>query len=352
MPGSWYLPPEWAPQSGVMLTWPHSGTDWAEQLQAVEEVYCRLAREISTREGLLIVCRDAAHRRQVAARLAAVPGVRLERIIYAEAPSNDTWTRDYGPLTVLDPDGGAHLLDFGFNGWGGKYAAELDNAVTRRLHADGLFGEAALHSLPMILEGGSIEVDGAGALLTTAQCLLAHTRNPGLTQAEIEDELKRLFGVRRVLWLHHGRLAGDDTDGHIDTLARFCSPDTIAYQACDDPDDEHYTPLKAMAEELAGFKRPDGGRYRLLPLPLPAPNFDPQGRRLPAGYANFLIINGAVLVPTYADPMDAVALERLGTAFPGREIVGIDCRALVHQNGSLHCVTMQLPLGLLPALGP
>lgn len=349
MPGSWSLPPEWAPQSGVMLTWPHADTDWAAQLQAVEAVYCRLAREISAREGLLIVCRDAAHRRQVAARLTAVPGIHLERIVYGEAPCNDTWARDHGPLTVLDAEGRPHLLDFRFNGWGGKYAADLDDAITRRLHADGLFGEAALHSLPMILEGGSIEVDGAGALLTTAQCLLAHTRNPGLTQAEIESELKRLLGVNRVLWLHHGHLAGDDTDAHIDTLARFCGPDTIAYQACDDPDDEHYAPLGAMAEELAAFERPGGGRYRLVPLPLPSPCYDDDGRRLPAGYANFLIVNGAVLVPTYADPMDAVALERLGAAFPGREIVGIDCRALVRQNGSLHCVTMQLPAGLLPA---
>lgn len=340
-----YLPPEWAPQSGVLLTWPHAHGDWAERLHAVEPVFVNIARAVSLQERVLIVCHDVEHRAHVQ-RLVRAAGVTNARLVLAIAPSNDTWARDHGPITVVC-EGDPRLLDFEFNGWGGKYPSALDNAITQRLYAHGVFGATPLERCDLILEGGSIEVDGAGTLLATTSCLLAPTRNPGVTRAQLEQRLGELLGINRFLWLDHGRLAGDDTDGHIDTLARFCNARTIAYVACDDPADEHYADLKAMETELQKFRAADGRPYRLAPLPWPRPKFDEDGRRLPATYANFLIINGAVLVPTYDDPADAVALARLRDCFPGRSIIGIDCVSLIEQYGSLHCVTMQLPVGAL-----
>ena len=235
------------------------------------------------------------------------------------------------------------MLDFGFNGWGEKYGYELDNQITRRLYALDSFGQAPMQTVNLILEGGSIEVDGSGTLLTTARCLLAPTRNPGLTREQLEQQLKELLGITRILWLHHGYLAGDDTDSHIDTLARFCDRNTIAYMSCDDPADEHYAELKAMEKELKAFRAADGQSYRLVALPWPRAKLDEDGNRLPATYANFLVVNGAVLAPTYEDPADDTALARLKECFPDREIVPVNCLPLIYQFGSLHCVTMQLP---------
>ena len=239
-------------------------------------------------------------------------------------------------------DGRLVHLDFTFNGWGNKFDARLDDRVTRALAASGML-TAPVETLDFVLEGGGIESDGQGTLLTTERCLLASTRNPHFDKTQIEQKLKTWFGLNRVLWLRHGDLIGDDTDGHIDTIARFCDARTIAYQACDDRNDAHYADLKAMEDELKSLRTPDGQPYRLVPLPLPAPIFDAEGKRLPAGYPNFLILNGAVLVPTYRDANDAIALERLRPCFPDREVIGIDCRALIAQYGSLHCVTMQYP---------
>jgi agmatine deiminase len=339
-----YLPPEWAPQSGVLLTWPHARGDWASRLNEVEPVFAAIAREIARRERVLIACDDAVHGAHVAARLQS-SGVDMNRVTLGVAPSNDTWARDHGPITVLCRDKPV-LLDFRFNGWGGKYAHNLDNAITRRLQAHGVFGQTPLENIDWVLEGGSIEVDGSGTLLTTTRCLLAPTRNPQLSREQIERELRDWLGLKRILWLEHGHLEGDDTDSHIDTLARYCDVHTVAYVACDDPRDAHYADLKAMEAELKAFRAADGSPYRLVPLPWPQAQHDSE-RRLPATYANFLIINGAVLVPTYRDPADAVALERLQTCFPEREIVGIDCVPVIAQYGSLHCLTMQLPAGVL-----
>lgn len=338
-------PAEWAPQSGVMLTWPHAATDWAPRLAETEPVFGAIAREVSLRECVLIVHRDAAHRAHIE-RLLADAGAVAARVVFAEAPSNDTWARDHGPITVSD-HGAPRLLDFGFNGWGGKYAADLDDAITRRLAARGTFGAVPCERVDMVLEGGSIESDGMGTVLTTRTCLLSPRRNPHLDRAGIEARLKAALGATRVLWLAHGHLAGDDTDAHVDTLARFCDPRTIAYVHCDDPDDEHYGALAHMQAELRALRAHDGTPYRLIALPWPRARFDEHRRRLPATYANFLIINDAVLVPTYRDPADAVALARLAPCFPGRRIVGIDCLPLIYQYGSLHCVSMQLPAGVL-----
>ncbi len=341
------LPPEWHPQSGVQLTWPHADSDWGPLLDEVEPVFATIAREISARERLLVACHDAPLRDRVRALLEQA-GCAMERVTLHLAPSNDTWARDHGPLTVLDGNGSARLLDFTFNGWGGKHAHARDNRITAALHAQGAFGTTPLEAVAMVLEGGSVEVDGLGTLLTTSHCLLTPTRNPELDRAAIEARLGQWLGIDRVLWLSEGHLEGDDTDAHIDTLARFCDPHTIAYVACDDPNDSHYPALKAMEAELTALRDRDGRPYRLVPLPWPRPAFSADGQRLPATYANFLIINGAVLVPTYRDPADAVALERLASCFPGREIVAIDCRPIIEQYGSLHCLTMQLPEGVLP----
>lgn len=342
------FPPEWAPQSGVLLTWPHRGTDWNSNLAAVENVFGQLAREISHREFALIACYSEAHRAHVRAYLRKA-AADLDQCRLFIAPSNDSWARDHGPLTVFDNQIPL-LLDYVFNGWGGKFPAELDNEVTRHLAAQRAFGATAVQTIPFVLEGGSIDSDGGGTLLTTARCLLSPARNPGLGQNEIERHLRKELGVNRVLWLQHGALAGDDTDGHIDTLARFCDPATIAYVRCTDPRDAHYQQLRAMEHELVALRTTTGTPYRLVPLPWPKARHGAGGGRLPATYANFLIINEALLVPTYDDEADEAALSSLGACFPGRKTVGIDCRPLIAQNGSLHCVTMQFPAGVVPSV--
>jgi len=336
------FPAEWEDQDGVLLAWPHAGTDWAPLLAEVEPVFVRIAKEVSCRERLVIVAPQSA---PVRAALAAA-GVDLTQVTLIERPTNDTWARDFGPLAIYEHDRPV-LLDFGFNGWGLKFACDQDNQVTRRLAGQGVFGTVPLHTVGLIFEGGSIESDGRGTLLTTAECLLGPNRNPHLDRQAIERELLQRLGGERLFWLESGYLAGDDTDAHIDTLARLSPDDTIVYVACDDPADEHYSALKRMEGELRAFRTAAGEPFRLLPLPWPQAKFDDTGERLPATYANYLVINRAVLVPTYNDSADGRALAVIGEAFPGRDIVGIDCTPLIYQHGSLHCVTMQLPKGVL-----
>jgi len=336
------LPAEWEKQDGVLIAWPHADTDWADSLADVEPVYLELARQVSCREKLLIATPEV---NQVRRKLAA-GGLSLDAVQLVETPTNDTWCRDFGPLTVYR-DQHPRLLDFGFNAWGLKFAADLDNQVSRRLHAKGCFGQTEMTTEGLILEGGSIESDGRGTLLTTSRCLLNVNRNPQLNREQLQAKLRALFGCERVLWLEHGWLAGDDTDAHIDTLARLAPDDVILHVACDDPGDEHYPELQAMAGELAALRTANGRPYRLFPLPWPRAVFDGD-RRLPATYANYLVINDAVLVPTYGDRADAEALEIIGDAHPGREVVAIEARPLIAQGGSLHCLTMQLPQGVLP----
>ena len=335
------LPPEWAPQSAVMLTWPHEATDWAPWLDRVEPVFEAIAAALAPRVPLLVLARDGAHRAHVAARLRAA-GVPPARVRWACVPSDDAWARDHGPLTVLE-DGGPRLLDFRFNGWGGKFRHGLDDRIPAALHAAGVFGDTPLERVELVLEGGAIDTDGAGTLLTTRRCLLSEGRNGALGQPAVEAALRSALGAHRVLWLEHGWLAGDDTDGHVDMLARFCGPEAIAHVVCEDPADPHHGPLRALAAELAALRTPGGQPYRLVPLPLPRPLHGPDGARLPATYANFLVTEGAVLVPAYGDPADELAARRLARCFPGREVVPVPCTPLLWQGGSLHCVTMQLP---------
>lgn len=334
------LPAEWEPQEAVLLTWPHRDTDWRPRLADVEAAYARIAREISLREPVIVVCADQDHRARVA-RLLREAAAEWDRICLFSCPSNDTWTRDYGPLTVLDGIKRT-LVDFAFDGWGGKYPAGLDDRVTRCLHAAGAFGEVRLERLETVFEGGSIETDGRGTILTTRHCLEKRLQ-PGQSLTDLEAILRHALGATRFLWLQHGVLQGDDTDGHVDTLARFCDTATIAHMACADPRDPNYDALQAMAAELRDLQSADGRPYRLVALPCPAPKRDEAGEPLPATYANFLIINGAVLVPVYDDAADAEALARVADCFPGRDVVAIPCLPLVWQHGSLHCVTMHLP---------
>jgi len=327
------LPAEWADQQFVQLTWPHTNTDWAYMLNEVTECFVNIAKEILKRENLLIVC---ANTDEVETFFSEE---ELANITFAEMETNDTWARDHSGITVLENDEPV-IYDFTFNGWGMKFAANHDNLITRKLYAAGLFGEAKhKNCFDFILEGGSIESDGEGTVLTTAECLLSENRN-NLSEDDIESKLKEYFGLKQVLWLNYGYLTGDDTDSHVDTLARLCDRSTIAYVKCDDPEDEHFEELRKMKKELRSFKTSAGGYFRLIALPM-ADEVHEDGERLPATYANFLIINGAVLVPTYNSPKDEIAKAQLQKAFPDREIVGINCLALIKQHGSLHCVTMQ-----------
>jgi agmatine deiminase len=333
------LPAEWEAQSAVQLTFPHENTDWAEALDEVLPCFEHIAETVSRFEKVLVVCRN------IEATKRLLKNAVQKNLLFAECDSNDTWARDHGGITVFENEKPL-VLDFVFNGWGLKFPADRDNLITRCLSNKGAFNADIRHG-GLVLEGGGIESDGQGTLLTTAECLLSPNRNPHLDKTQIEEHLKALFGLDRVLWLRHGYLAGDDTDSHIDTLARFCNENTIAYVKCPDPHDEHFDALQKMEAELRVFRKKDGSPYRLVPLPWPDACFDSEGQRLPATYANFLIINGAVLVPTYRVPQDAEALDIFKSIFPDREVIGIDCRPLILQHGSLHCVTMQYPAGVV-----
>ena len=342
MPNPLRFPAEWESQSAVLLAWPHEGTDWADRLAGVERTYVALVTAI-TRFQSALVCVAGTALRERAVGLLTAAGATMERVRFFEVDYDDTWLRDSGPITLREGEG-FRLLDFHFTAWGGKFEAGLDDQVVAKLHASGLLATATHQRIDFALEGGGIETDGAGTLLSTWRCL--HERHPGLERGQVTATLEGALVQSRTLWLDHGYLEGDDTDAHIDTLARFAAPDAIVYQACDDPADGHYAELQAMATEIAALRTADGQPYRLFPLPWAQPVLD-EGRRLAASYANFLIINGAVLMPAYGDVADAAAAAVLARAFPGREIVQIDCRPLIWQNGSLHCVTMQLPEGLL-----
>ena len=335
------FPAEWEPQSAVLIAWPHAGTDWAQRLGEVEETYVALVAAITRFQPAWICVADDDLQTYAEARLRSAR-VDMDRVRFIAFDYDDTWLRDSGPI-VLREGGGFRVLDFHFTAWGGKFEAGRDDRLVESLAAQGVFGAAPRQRIDFALEGGGIETDGAGTLLTTWRCL--HERHPQASRDQLDSKLRGWLAQDRVLWLDHGCLEGDDTDAHIDTLARFAADDAIVFQACDDPADPHYAELQAMAAELAALRTRDGRPYRLFPLPWAAPILD-EGRRLAASYANFLIVNGAVLMPAYGDRADDRAAAVLADAFPGREIVQVPCRPLIWQNGSLHCITMQIPQGL------
>lgn len=325
------LPAEFEAQSFVQLIFPHAHSDWAPYLDEACLTFAKIAAAIARFEPCLIVCDN----------IERVKGYlkSTQNIHFVQYLTDDTWARDCSSITTSTKEG-CLINDFTFTAWGGKFEAKKDNAMTASIAS---CYDAPLRPHDFILEGGAIESDGDGVIMTTAQCLMNPNRNAAYkTEASVEKVFHETLGAQKTLWLYHGYLAGDDTDSHIDTLARFCDPNTICYVQCTDPNDEHYEALRAMEAELKTFTNRHGKPYRMVPLPMTKPiHFE--GERLPATYANFLIIDGAVLVPTYDDPHDAEALGIFETLFPEREIVGIDCSVLIRQHGSLHCVTMQFP---------
>jgi len=363
LPCEFVLPAEWERQSGIMLTWPHAGTDWKPYLRQITDTYLELADVITRFEHLLVATPIIeSTRAMLAERLTAE---QMSRVHIYEIDSNDTWARDHGPITLVCKSRNSGfmmpytLLDFKFNGWGEKFRWEKDNAITLNLYYQGAFQDSAINNHQgFVLEGGSIESDGRGTIFTTSQCLLAPHRNQPFDRDQLEKLLKNFLQAHRIVWLDHGNLIGDDTDGHIDTIVRVAPHDTLLYMGCDDPEDEQYEDFKALEAQLQKLFTFEGYPYRLLKLPMPDAIYDEgdrlttdknsKGDRLPATYANFLAINGAVLMPTYGQPRtDETARLQLQKAFPRHQIVGIDCRSLVVQHGSLHCCTMQFPIGVI-----
>ena len=341
------FPAEWEPQAAILIAWPNADTDWAERLADVEDTYIALVAAITRFQPVVICVADDDVEAYADARLRS-NRIDMQRVRFVTVAYDDTWLRDSGPISLRNGDG-FRLLDFRFTGWGGKFDASNDDRLIERLDDQKLFLNNDLQAIDFALEGGAIETDGAGTLLTTWQCL--HERHPDASREQLSTQLASWLHQDRVLWLDHGALEGDDTDAHIDTLARFAAVDAIVFQACDAPDDSHHAGLQAMADEIAALRTRDGQPYRLFPLPWAQPILDigedGDSRRLAASYANFLIINGAVLMPAYGDPADVDAAAVLARAFPDREIVPVPCRSLIWQNGSLHCITMQLPEGLV-----
>jgi len=325
------LPAEFEPQSFVQLIFPHANSDWAPYLEEATDTFVAIAEAIARFQPCLIVCEDVE---RVKNRFS-----EMHNLHFIQFETDDTWARDCSGITV-ETDTGCLIHDFTFTGWGGKFDASKDNAMTRAVAS--CYG-ATVEPHRFILEGGAIESNGLGDLLVTEQCLMNPNRNAEMTRrSEVESVLRETLGTKRILWLTSGYLAGDDTDSHIDTLARFCAENTICYVRCTDEEDEHYEALHLMEEELKALRNDRGEPYELVALPMAdAVYYDDE--RLPATYANFLIINGAVLVPVYSDPHDDEALAVMQTLFPDREIIGIDCSVLIRQHGSLHCVTMQFP---------
>lgn len=337
---------EWEPTEAVLLAWPEKGTDWEYILDEAVDQYRRLvAALLHTTAKIIIVADDPA----TVARQLGDTGAGDGRIIIAHAEHNDTWTRDFGPIAV-EKHGDLRLLDFGFNAWGLKFAADKDNLVNLTLcRSNVLNGDICRNQRDFVLEGGSIETDGQGTLLTTSRCLCSPNRNGGKSKAELNEILRQRLGAEHVLWLDYGALEGDDTDSHIDTLARMAPGAVILFTGCHDESDRQFEQLLRMRAQLELMRTAEGSPFSLVELPLPDAVYDPaDGSRLPATYANYLIVNRHILMPTYMQPAnDRLAALTLKAVFPKHEIIGVDCRTLLRQHGSLHCATMQLPPGSL-----
>lgn len=329
-------PAEWEPHAGTWLTWPHNRETWPTEIEAVEAAYLEAIEHLASGETVHVAVNSADAREALQdriARLRAVGAVRLHVI-----PTNDSWCRDYGPICVRFGDSVA-AVDFRFNAWGGKYPPWKDDDEAGSRMADAI-AMPCLRS-ELVMEGGALEGNGCGLLLTTEQCLLNETRNPDLSQHGVEAELARWLGVNDVLWLGQG-ISGDDTDGHIDNLARFVDEDTVLVLSEPDPRDPHHGPLAENVERLRAFRTRDGKALRVIELPEPEPLVH-EGRRLPASYCNFYIGNAAVLVPCYGGSRDGAALAEIGRWFPARRIVPIDSRVVVRGFGAWHCLTQQIP---------
>ena len=339
---SLHLPAEWHSCGCVMIAWPHKDTDWNYMLDEIEQCYIHLVEVLVKYSRVLIVCPEIDIPQR---RLSHLPA---ERIFYFRYITNDTWIRDYGPLTLVDDAGIPRAFtDYRFNGWGLKFPACFDNLAIQDMRQKSLLALNVYDRRDFVLEGGGIESDGNGNLMTTAACQLSPNRNPTMSKADIIERLKSDFGAENVVWLNNGALAGDDTDSHIDTLARFAPGNTIVYTCCNDPSDEHFYTLQAMKEELKLAKDKDGNNFNLVELPLPSPVYDSEGQRLPATYSNYLVLPDVVLMPTYSQPVNDILAKRILEAVYERTVECVECSALINQHGSLHCATMQIPEGAL-----
>lgn len=332
------MPAEWERQQCVLMSFPHENTDWNDPedpaaLEAALSPFIRIAQAIAYKEAVYIICKD---KEKISSMFCST-----RNMTFIEIPTNDTWIRDYGYISIFE-HGEKKLLDFTFDGWGGKFEAGLDNSVNTVLHHKGYMGITPLEKIDFVLEGGSIESDGRGTILTTSACLCNPNRNGGLSKEAVAKKLEKTLGAKRVLWLDHGYLAGDDTDSHIDTLARFVNQKTIAYVKCDNEEDEHYKALQKMEAQLQTFKTEEGDPYTLISLPMCDAVYNEKGERLPATYANFLITNDALIYPTYGVPQDKEVHETFKELYPSREIIPVNCLKLIEQGGSLHCSTMQV----------
>lgn len=334
------MPAEWEPQAAVWFSWPHNHATWPGQFRPIPGVFAEIVAQISRFEPVRINC--AANLQPRAKRLCTQAGADMTRVTFFNHPTNDAWCRDHGPIFVRnDRTGEVAVTDWVHNAWGGKYPAyDLDNQIPPRIAQK--LGLRRFEN-DMVLEGGSLDVNGQGLLLTSEQCLLNKNRNPHLTRAQIEQNLRDYLGVQQVLWVGEG-IAGDDTDGHVDDMSRFFKADGIVTVVEPDPRDVNHRPLRENLERLRAFRTPAGGKFDLVALPMPRP-FGFRGQRVPASYANFLIINGAVLVPQFRQKRtDAEARAILGDCFRGRKIIPIDCYHLIWGLGTLHCISQQQPL--------
>ena len=326
------LPAEFEKQSFIQVIFPHHKSDWSEYLDDAENNFIDIIKAIAVYQECLVVCDD---KKYVQKKFDVHTNLH-----FVQAPTNDTWARDCSAITVYENEKPL-LLDFNFTAWGGKFEADLDNKLSQELST---VYDAPMKKMDYILEGGAIESNGKGTLLITSECVYNPNRN-ALSIEQSNKILKESFGVTNILSLKHGYLSGDDTDSHIDTLARFVNESTIVYLKCENKYDEHYNELETMEKELQVFRDQDGNPFNLISLPFTRPIYD-EDERLPSTYANFLILNEAVLVPVYNDPNDDEALEVLKQAFPQRKVIPIDSQTLIRQHGSLHCVTMQFPSGV------
>lgn len=345
------MPAEWEPHEATWIAWPHERTDWPGKFAAIPWVYAEIVRHLSASERVNILINHARAELEAKKILTNVVGHEdsdhstWERISFWRIPTDRVWTRDYGPIFVKNSKGHTAIVSWQFNGWAKYPNWKHDNAATtviaKKLRMR--CWEPKVGPRPIVLEGGSIDVNGQGLLLSTEECLLSDVqqRNPGIGRAELEQVLCDYLGVRKILWLGQG-IAGDDTHGHVDDLARFVAPGTIAAVVEDNPDDINYRPLQENLERLRGMTDISGQRFGIVTLPMPSPVIF-QGRRLPASYANFYIAHSKILVPTFNDPKDRVALGTLGELFPNREVVGIHAVDLVWGLGTLHCLTQQQP---------
>jgi agmatine deiminase len=335
------MPAEWAPHRGTWLSWPHKEESWPGKFEPVPHVFARMVAALAPHEEVHINVRDAEMESAVRDLLAADTSGGVN-VFYHHHPTNDAWCRDHGPIFLQrdTPHGREEaIVDWGYNAWGEKYPPyDLDDVVPTLIAEK--FGIPVFHP-GIVMEGGSIDVNGAGTLLTTEACLLNRNRNPHLTRIDIERYLRDFLGVTHILWLGDG-IEGDDTDGHVDDLTRFVGPRTVVTVVEEDPRDANYQPLQENLKRLRTMKDQDGQPLEVLTLPMPRP-MEHDGQRLPASYANFYIANGVVLLPTYDPDRDPVAVEVLQRCFPDRRVIGIDGTDLVWGLGAFHCVSQQWP---------